>query len=53
LVTIYEAEDFASQGAVVDRFLADPEGMAIMTAINTTAGPTAGFQSSLWIDVPV
>ena len=53
LVTIYEAEDFASQGAVVDRFLADPEGMAIMTAINSTAGPTAGLQSSLWIDVPV
>lgn len=53
LTTTFEADDFAAQGAIVDKFLADPEGFAIMTATNTTAGPTVGFQSSIWVDVPL
>ena len=49
----WEADDFGSQGAVLDKFVADPEGLALFMASNTTAGPTAGFQSSIWVDVPL
>jgi hypothetical protein len=53
LATTWEADDFAAQGAVLDKFLADPEGLALLTSTNTTAGPTAGFQSTIWVDVPL
>ncbi len=53
LAMSWEADDFGSQGAVLDKFLADPQGLALMTAVNTTAGPTGGFQSSIWVDVPL
>jgi hypothetical protein len=53
LAMIWEADDFGAQGAVVDKFLADSEGLALVTATNTTGGPTVGFQSSIWVDVPL
>jgi hypothetical protein len=53
LALTFEVDDFAAQGAVLDKFLADPEGLALISATNTTAGPTVGFQSSVWVDVPL
>jgi hypothetical protein len=53
LALTWEADDFGAQGAVLDKFLADPEGLALITSTNTTAGPTAGFQSTIWVDVPL
>jgi hypothetical protein len=53
LAMSWEADDFGSQGAVLDKFVADPEGLELFMATNTTAGPTAGFQSSIWVDVPL
>lgn len=49
----WEAGDFGLQGAVMDRFLRDPEGLALITSSNTSDGPTSGFQSSIWVDVPL
>jgi len=49
----WEADDFGAQGAVMDRFLADPEGLALVMSSNTSDGPTAAFQSSIWVDVPL
>ena len=53
LAFTYEADDFAAQGAMQDKFFADPEGLALTSAVNTTAGPVAGFQSTIWVDVPL
>jgi hypothetical protein len=53
LAMTWEVDDFAAQGAVLDKFLADPEGLALISSTNTTAGPTAGFQSTIWVDVPL
>jgi hypothetical protein len=53
LAFTYEADDFASQGAVQDKFLADPEAMALNARVNTAAGPISGFQITLWVDVPL
>ena len=48
-----EADDFAGVGAVLDKFLADPAGMALISSSNSADGPTAGFQGALWVDVPL
>jgi hypothetical protein len=53
LAFTYEPDDFGAQGTILDQFLADPEGLALITSTNTTAGPTAGFQSTIWVDVPL
>jgi hypothetical protein len=53
LVFTYEADDFAAQGAVQDKFFADPEGVALTQRVNTTAGSVAGFQGALYVDVPL
>ena len=53
LAFIFEADDFGAYGAAMDKFMADPEGMALLSAVNTTAGPVAGFQGTLWVDVPL
>ena len=52
-VFTYEAADFGAAGAMLDKFLADPEGLGLITSTNTTTGPTASFQSSMWVDVPL
>ncbi len=52
-VTVWEADDFAAYGAVMDRFLADPDGLALLMATVTTDGPTAAFQGSVWVDIPL
>jgi hypothetical protein len=48
-----EADDFGASGAVLDKFLADPEGSASMTGSTGEAGPTASFQISNWIEIPI
>jgi hypothetical protein len=53
LVQTFEAPDYAASGAILDKFLADPEGLALMGESNSVDGPTAGWQSSLWSDIPL
>jgi hypothetical protein len=53
LVVTYEADDHASFGAVMDKFLADPDGMALIMTTNSADGPIAAFQGSLWSDIEV
>jgi len=51
---ISETDDFAAYGAVMDKVLADPEGLALLSSTNTTASPLAGgFQMTTWVDVPL
>ncbi len=51
--TTWEADDHASYGAVMDKFLADAEGLALLTDATGPDGPTASFQGSLWSDIPM
>jgi hypothetical protein len=53
MVSTFEVDDFAAQGAVMDKFLADPEGSALFQQITTTGGATTAFQASIWVDVPL
>jgi hypothetical protein len=48
-----EADDLAAAGTVLDKFLADPEGVALFETVNSSAGPTATFGASTWIEVPL
>ena len=36
---------------MMDKFLADPEGVALLMDSNSPEGPTAAFQSSIWGDI--
>lgn len=51
LVGSWEAPDHAAAGAVLDKFLADPEGLALMGESGMSDGATAGWNSSLWTEV--
>jgi hypothetical protein len=53
IVLSAEVDDFAGWGAYLDKFLADPEGLALFGSVNTSASPVAGFQSTIWVDVPL
>jgi hypothetical protein len=53
LAFTYEADDFAAMGAMGDKLMADPEGLAVMSTLNTSSSPVAGYQSSYWVDVPL
>jgi hypothetical protein len=46
-----EADDFSSYGAIWDRFLVDPELLAMMST--GSASPTASYQTTMWVDVPL
>ena len=48
---ISEADDFAASGAVLDKFMVDPEGGAMMMLGD--ANPIASFQVTTWVDVPL
>jgi hypothetical protein len=52
-VFTYEADDFASYGAVQDKFFADPEGLAMVQSTGSRNSPIPGFQLALWVDVPL
>jgi hypothetical protein len=47
----WEAGDHAKYGAVMDKFLADPEGSAMIIRTSGADSPIASFQSSLWIEI--
>jgi hypothetical protein len=53
LALSWEVDDFAAQGTVMDKLFADPEMLALTSSVNTTGGTTAGFQSTLWVEVPL
>jgi len=51
---ISEADDFAASGAVADKFLADPEGLAVRSSMTSTAGWVAGaYQTAFWAEIPI
>jgi hypothetical protein len=50
-VFISEADDFAAAGAQLDKNLADPTMVALMST--GPASPLARFQVSMWVDVPL
>jgi hypothetical protein len=49
--SVSDADDYAAVGAVLERALADPEVIALMTT--APASPLRQFQVSMWTDVPV
>jgi hypothetical protein len=51
VVTTFEFDDFAAQGAYNDKILADPEIVKLMRT--GPDSPHSGFQSSLFVDVPL
>jgi len=53
MALISEADDFAALGAVTDKFMADPEGVALMSSMNTTDGSVTGGKSTIWVEVPL
>ena len=53
LAFIVETDDFSAFGAAWDNFLADAEGSAQLSTLNTTAGPIAAYQTTVWVDVPL
>jgi hypothetical protein len=53
LISTFETADFATSGQVLDKFLADPEGMALLVESGSSKSGTAGWQSSTWVDVPL
>ena len=50
-VLTHEADDFTDAGRVLDKFLADPEGLAVMMETGTEGGPTASWQTSTWVEI--
>jgi len=52
-VSTFEADDFASYGAVMDNFFAGPDGQAVMSSLGSSASPVPGYQGSIWVDVPL
>ena len=52
-VLSHEADDHATSGAILDKFLADSEGLALMMESGTDGGPTASWQTSTWVEIPL
>jgi hypothetical protein len=48
-----EVDDFAAAGGALDKFLADPEGQAAMATTTASDSPTASYQVSYWMDIPL
>jgi hypothetical protein len=51
VVLTFQCDDFAAYGRYADAVLADPEIARMMTP--SAANPMAGFQSGLWVDMPL
>jgi len=47
----WEADNYADYGAVMDKFMADPEGAAVLAGLGSVFSPIASFQGSVWIEV--
>lgn len=52
-VLTHEADDHAASGAILDRFLADSDGLALLMESGTEGGPTASWQTSSWVEIPL
>jgi hypothetical protein len=50
-VLSHEVDDFTDSGRILDKFLADPEGLALMMESGTEGGPTASWQTSTWVEI--
>ncbi len=50
-VLTHEADDFTDAGRVMDKFLGDPEGLALMMESGTEDGATASWQTSTWVEI--
>ena len=48
----WEADNYSAYGAVMDKFLTDEAGRALVMDIGSPDNPIASFQSSLWTDIP-
>ena len=48
----WEADNYSAYGAVMDKFLTDEAGRALVMDIGSADNPIASFQSSLWTDIP-
>ena len=47
----HEADDFTDAGRITDKFLADPEGLAVMSESGSAAGPAASWHPSTWVEI--
>jgi hypothetical protein len=52
-VLTHEANDHAASGAILDKFLADSDGLALMMQSGTEDGPTVSWQTSTWVEIPL
>ena len=52
-VLTHEADDFTDAGRITDKFLADPEGLAVTMESGTAAGPVASWHPSTWVEIPL
>ena len=53
LVFSWEADGPVASATVVEKVFADPEGLALAMAPNTSSGPIASYQQTIWGDVPL
>ena len=49
----HEADDFTDAGRITDKFLADPEGLTVMTESGSAADPAASWHPSTWVEIPL
>ncbi len=52
-VLTHEADDFTDAGRITDKFLADPQGLAVMMESGTSEGAVASWQASTWVEIPL
>jgi hypothetical protein len=48
-----EADDYTDDGRITDKFLADPEGLAVTMESGTAEGPVVSWQPSTWMEIPL
>ncbi len=52
-VLTHEADDFTDAGRITDKFLADPEGLAVTMESSSEDGPVVSWQPSTWVEIPL
>jgi hypothetical protein len=52
-VLTHEADDFTDAGRITDKFLADPEGLAVTMESGTAEGAVVSWQPSTWVEIPL
>ena len=48
LVVSMEFDDYASHGKFTDAMLADPDGVAMLSAVGTDESPIVSYQQTVW-----